>query len=106
MGRILKKRVFIHYTQVIKFKYGHNRKTQLETVQMALEELQIAPMHRLIKKAGAERVSEEAANELRAVLEEIGIKISKEAFEFAVYAGRKTVKAEDIKIAVRKIIKE
>jgi len=75
-------------------------------VQMAIEELQIAPMHRLIKKAGAERVSEEAANKLRAVLEEIGIKISKEALDFAVYAGRKTVKAEDIKIAVRKIIKE
>jgi histone H3/H4 len=72
---------------------------------MAEKNLQIAPMHRIIKKAGVERVSESAANELRGVLEEIGVKISKEAWDFAKHAGRKTVKAEDIKIAVTKIIK-
>jgi histone H3/H4 len=72
---------------------------------MVEENLQIAPMHRIIKKAGVERVSESAANELRGVLEEIGVKISKEAWDFARHAGRKTVKAEDIKIAVTKIIK-
>ena len=72
---------------------------------MAEENLQIAPMHRIIKKAGAERVSESAADELRGVLEEIGVKISKEAWDFAKHAGRKTVKAEDIKIAVTKVVK-
>jgi histone H3/H4 len=66
-------------------------------------EIAVAPMHRLCKKAGAERVSETAAKELARILEEIGIKIAKEALEYAVYAGRKTIKTEDIEIALRKI---
>ncbi len=67
-------------------------------------ELAVAPMHRLCKKAGAERVSEAAAKELAKVLEGIGIKIAKEALDFAMHAGRKTVKAEDIEIAARKVM--
>lgn len=69
---------------------------------MANLELSIAPMHRIIKKAGAERVSESAAKALAKELEGIGLKISKEAIDYAMHAGRKTVKAEDIEIAVRK----
>ncbi len=71
---------------------------------MAAEELQIAPMHRIIRKAGAERVSEGAADELRKALEDIGVKIAREALDFATHAGRKTVKSEDIAIAARKIL--
>ncbi|RLI16445.1 histone [Candidatus Bathyarchaeota archaeon] len=67
-------------------------------------ELAIAPMHRLCKKAGAERVSEAAAKELAKSLEDIGIKIAKEALDFAMHAGRKTIKAEDIEIAARKVM--
>ncbi|MCD6431245.1 histone [Candidatus Bathyarchaeota archaeon] len=71
---------------------------------MANLELAIAPMHRLCKKAGAERVSEAAAKELAKSLEDIGIKIAKEALDFAMHAGRKTIKAEDIEIAARKVM--
>jgi histone H3/H4 len=67
-------------------------------------ELAIAPMHRLCKKAGADRVSEAAAKELAKALEEIGIKIAKEALDFAMHTGRKTIKAEDIEIAARKVM--
>lgn len=67
-------------------------------------ELAIAPMHRICKKAGAERVSETAAEELAKVLEEVGIKIAGEAIDYAMHAGRKTVKARDIDIAARKIV--
>jgi len=73
---------------------------------MAAEELQLAPMHRIIRKAGAERVSEGAADELRKALEDIGVKIAREALDFATHAGRKTVKSEDIRIAVKKIARE
>lgn len=71
---------------------------------MAGLELAVAPMHRLCKKAGAERVSEAAAKELAKELEEVGTKIAKEALDFAMHAGRKTIKAEDIEIAARKVM--
>ena len=73
---------------------------------MAKLELSVAPMHRLCKKAGAERVSETAAKELAKALQEVGIKIAKEALGYAMHAGRKTIKAEDIEIAARKIMRE
>lgn len=68
------------------------------------EALAIAAMHRIIKKAGAERVSESGAKELARVLEETGVKIGKDALEFAMHAGRKTVKGRDVKIAAKKVI--
>ncbi len=71
---------------------------------MKESEISVAPMHRLCKKAGAKRVSEEGAKELGKVLEEIGVRIAKDALEYAVHSGRKTIKAEDIEIAARKIM--
>jgi histone H3/H4 len=67
-------------------------------------ELAVAPMHRLCKKAGADRVSEAAAKELAKALEETGVKIAREALDFAMHAGRKTIKSEDIEIAYKKIM--
>jgi histone H3/H4 len=71
---------------------------------MAGIELAVAPMHRICKKAGAHRVSEAAAKELAKVLDEIGVKIAREAYDYAMHAGRKTIKAEDIEIAARKVM--
>ena len=71
---------------------------------MVNPELAIAPMHRICKKAGAERVSETAAEELAKVLEGVGLKIAREAIDYAMHAGRKTVKARDIEIAARKVV--
>ncbi len=68
-------------------------------------ELQIAPMHRLLKKAGADRVSEDAAEELRRTLEEVAVKIGREASVLSTHAGRKTVRAEDIRLAARGIVR-
>jgi len=61
--------------------------------------LPIASVERLIREAGGERVSAGAAKELASVLEGIGKEIAKKAITFARHAGRKTVTAEDIKLA-------
>ncbi|MCD6530719.1 NFYB/HAP3 family transcription factor subunit [Candidatus Bathyarchaeota archaeon] len=71
---------------------------------MSESELALAPMHRICKKAGAQRVSESAAKELSKVLEDVGIQIAREAIDFAVHAKRKTIKAEDIRIAAKKVL--
>lgn len=66
---------------------------------MAKVELGISPMYRILKKSGAGRVSDESASELRRVTEEIAGQIAQSAVELATHAGRKTVKADDIKLA-------
>lgn len=71
---------------------------------MAGSELAVAPMHRICKKAGADRVSETAAKELAKVLDDVGVKIAREAMDYAMHAGRKTIKSEDIEIAARKVM--
>ena len=66
---------------------------------MRTSELGLSAMYRILKKAGAERVSDESADELRRTIEEISIGIAKSAVDMASHAGRKTVKAEDVKLA-------
>jgi len=82
------------------------RKEAAKWCIMRNPELSVAPMHRICKKAGASRVSEAAAKALAKELDNIGAKIAKEAIDYAMHAGRKTVKAEDIEIASRKVLEK
>lgn len=63
--------------------------------------LPLAAMEKLMKMNGAERVSEDAKEELREVLEEIAAEISQNAIKLSRHAGRKTVKGVDIKLAAK-----
>ena len=49
-------------------------------------EFGLAAMHRIMKKSGAERVS-------------------RQAVELSIHAGRKTIKPEDIRLASKNVIK-
>ncbi len=72
---------------------------------MRSSELGHAAMYRILKKAGAERVSDESAEELRRVIEGIADNIAKGAVDMTSHAGRKTVKGEDVKLASKSFSK-
>jgi len=56
---------------------------------MTSSEFGLSVMYRILKKSGAERVSDESADELRRILEEIGVCDSKKCRDMSGHAGRK-----------------
>lgn len=61
----------------------------------------LAAMEKILKQSGAERVSDKSKAALKEVLEGIAEGIAANAVKFAKHAGRKTVKAGDIKLAAK-----
>jgi histone H3/H4 len=68
-----------------------------------MSEIPIAPMHRIARKSGADRVSMKAAEELGRILEELALEICKEAQNYMMHSKRKTLHPDDIKTAARKL---
>lgn len=64
-------------------------------------EFSISKMKEMIKNQGDKRVSEDSAEELGNVLEMFAGDVAEEAVGIAEDDGRKTVRAEDIKEALR-----
>jgi histone H3/H4 len=60
-----------------------------------------APIERIIRKAGAERVSKDAVEELKYALEDLGDEIAVDAVNMADHAERNTVKKEDVEMATQ-----
>lgn len=68
-----------------------------------MSEIPKAPIARIIKDTGAERVSEDAKAELAEYLEEVARDVAIEANNVANIAKRKTIKPEDIKLAIKNL---
>ena len=61
----------------------------------------LAAMEKIMKDVGAERVSDNAKMALKSAVEDYAEAIAASAVKLAGHAGRKTVKAGDIKLASR-----
>ncbi|KXA98750.1 histone [candidate division MSBL1 archaeon SCGC-AAA259J03] len=61
----------------------------------------MAAVNRIIRRSGGQRDSESAAEELAEVFEEKSLEIVSEVTTMAEHAGRKTVRDEDVRLAVR-----
>ncbi len=61
--------------------------------------LPLAAMEKILKLSGAERVSDRAKVALKNAVEDAASEIAEKAVKLSLHAGRKTVKAGDIKLA-------
>jgi len=61
--------------------------------------ISLSSMEKILREAGAERISPSACIALRDILEDIAREISKKAVKIAKHAKRKTVRGEDIRLA-------
>lgn len=64
-------------------------------------ELTLNPLRKIIKKAGAKRVSDEAALELGKLMEERAMEICRKSEKLAKFSKRRTVMKKDIRMAAK-----
>lgn len=76
-------------------------KKEKATIIMEKRGIPLASIEKIIQKAGAERVSDAAKEEMKRIIEENIFKISQRAIKLAEHAGRKTIKKEDIQLSFK-----
>jgi histone H3/H4 len=64
-----------------------------------MTELSHSAVERIIKKAGADRISADATETLAVLMEEYGVFLAREAKKMSDHAGRKTLRGSDIQMA-------
>ena len=69
----------------------------MEAINMAI--IPKAAAEKILKQAGAERISADAKDALVAYMEKAGLDAAEKAIKMAAVAKRKTIKAEDIELA-------
>ena len=64
--------------------------------------LSLLAFERIAKKNGVRRISKEALEETREVIEEIGFELAEKAVKLSRFAGRKTLMEDDVKFVTEK----
>ena len=63
--------------------------------------LPLLPFERISKKAGAKRISKDALEELRDIMDELGSEIAEKAVKISRHANRRTVMVEDVRFVMK-----
>ena len=63
--------------------------------------ISLMSIDRIMRNAGAEKLTKQAKETLRDFLEDKAREITRRAKELAIHAGRKTIDKEDVKLAVK-----
>ena len=64
--------------------------------------LPVLPFEKIAKNAGVKRMSRDATEELRDLMEEYATKIAERAVKLSFHAGRRTVMESDVKFVAGK----
>jgi DNA-binding protein len=70
---------------------------------MAKREIPLAAMEKILREVGAQRISEKSKESLQKVLEEKCREVGMLAMRFAMHANRKTIKEDDIQLALQQL---
>lgn len=81
-------------------------KIKINIMAKRVTQIPIAPLYRILRKAGATRVSEEAKKAFVEAIIEIADKVSERAVDLAKHAGRKTIQEDDVKLAWREVVRQ
>ncbi|MEK6951228.1 MAG: histone family protein, partial [Nanoarchaeota archaeon] len=65
--------------------------------------LSLNAMDKILREAGAVRVSDKAKEALAEILQEKGVELGRDAARYALHAGRRTVIDKDVQLAVKGI---
>ena len=64
--------------------------------------LSLLAFERIAKKNGVKRISKEALQETREIIEELGLETAEKAVKVSRFAGKKTVMEEDMKFVTER----
>lgn len=67
-----------------------------------MTEIPKAPVTRIVKSAGAERISKDAEEKIVEAVEAYTTVLAKKVIDIAKHAGRKTIQPEDVELATKK----